>query len=297
MLTQVDVVGSRFREPVLSLGGFYPNQNPIRIRDISGLGPVEANIITADSVHDGVLYQGSNIGKRNIVLKLGLNPIRADQTMSSLRQMLYRYFLPKAWCKFRFYSDDMPTVEIEGYVEDFEPNIFSKDPEIQISVICPQPDFVGIDRQTYTGVDIPETIQMFTYDGTVDTGFEINIDMIAPINNSVAKNGTVITETQHQRIRVGPAGGFYSNFQTLLVGASNHYYLRLSTMKNRKKIEYVRRSDGLVINQLANKVKDTSWPLIRPGINYLGVHRYKSRVETQVPKNWTLWFYNRYGGL
>jgi hypothetical protein len=76
------------------------------------------------------------------VLTLGLNPNWVDQTVASLRRVLYRYLMPEAWTKLRFFSDDMPTVDIEGYVESFDPNMFTQDPEIQVSIICPKPDFI-----------------------------------------------------------------------------------------------------------------------------------------------------------
>jgi hypothetical protein len=287
MLTKVEVLSPRSGIPTLLLGEFYPNNNPIQIRDISGLEPVKAEITTTSFNQDGVLFQSSRLGMRNLVFKLGLNPNWIDQTMSTLRRMLYTYFLPKAWCKFRFYSDDMPTVEIEGFIETFEPNIFSQDPEIQISVLCPQPDFVGIDRVTYTGVDIPAATLVLDYKGTVETGFEMNFDLIASPG------------VQNEAFQTSQPGMIWNRFETQLVGASNDFYLRVLTVKSGKKTEYVRRSDGLIINQIHNKITNPTigsvWPLIKPGENTLQVTRYGSTNTT--PRNWTMRFYNRYGGL
>ncbi len=287
MLTKVEVTSPRPDVPVLLLGEFHPNQNPIQIRDISGLEPVKAEITTTSFIQDGVLFQSSRLGMRNLVLILGLNPNWIDQTMSTLRRMLYTYFLPKAWCKFRFYSDDMPTVEIEGFIETFEPNIFSQDPEIQISVLCPQPDFVGIDRVTYTGVDIPAATLVLDYKGTVETGFEMNFDLIAS------------PEVQNEAFQTSQPGTIWNRFDTRLVNANSDFYLHVSTVKSGKKTEYVRRSDGFIINQISNKVTNpvigSVWPLIKPGKNTLQVTRFGSTQMT--PKAWTMWFYNRYGGL
>jgi hypothetical protein len=149
VLTKVEVL-----EPTilsLELGG--ANQSPIQIRDISGLEPVKAEITFVPSNQDIDLFQNARLGKRNIVFKLGLDPNWIDQTMSSLRRLLYAHFPPKEWRSLRFYSDDMPMVEIGGYVESVEPNMFSQDPEMQISIICPRPNFA--DPSTgipYTGL-------------------------------------------------------------------------------------------------------------------------------------------------
>lgn len=151
MLTKVDVIGLTAGPLSLELGG--PNQSPIQTRDILGLEPTKAEITMAPSNKDGDLFQNARLGKRNIVFKLGLDPNWVDQTMSSLRRMLYDHFPPKTWRTLQFFSDDIPTVEIGGYIESFEPNMFSQDPEIQISVICPKPMFVTLDGLTeYVGL-------------------------------------------------------------------------------------------------------------------------------------------------
>ncbi len=113
---------------------------------------VKAEIISVPSNKDGDLFQHARLGKRNIVFKLGLDPNWVNQTMSTLRRMLYSHFPPKAWRTLKFYSDDMDTVEIGGYVESNEPNMFSQDPEVQISVICLQPKFIGPNTTEYSGI-------------------------------------------------------------------------------------------------------------------------------------------------
>ncbi len=135
----------------IALGG--PNQAPIQIRDISGLEPVKAEITTVPSNLDGELLQHVKLGKRNIVFKFGLDPNWVDQTMASLRRMLYEILSPKSFHKFQFGSDDMEPVEIGGYIESIEPNMFSQDPEMQVSVICINPYFVSyINGRKYIGL-------------------------------------------------------------------------------------------------------------------------------------------------
>ena len=153
MITKVEVFSAR-PAPILSLGGFMPSDDPVHIRDISGLGPVKAEITTTPSgASRGATFQGVSTDKRNIVLTLGLSPNWSTQTVSSLRQLLYAYFMTEQWCKLRFHSDELPTTDIEGYVEGFEPNHFAQDPEYQISIINPRPDFIEIDASIYEGLD------------------------------------------------------------------------------------------------------------------------------------------------
>ncbi len=152
MLTEVLVIDSGSTVLLkIALGG--PNQFPIQIRDISGLEPVKAEITTVPSNLDGELLQHVKLGKRNIVFKFGLDPNWIDQTISSLRRMLYEKLPPKTFRKFQFGSDDMEPVEIGGYVESIEPNMFSQDPEMQVSVICVNPYFVSyINGTKYIGL-------------------------------------------------------------------------------------------------------------------------------------------------
>lgn len=148
MLTYVKVVGSSTGDLLIALDG----QGPIQIRDISGLEPVKAEIISVPSNQDGELFQHARVGKRNIIFKLGLNPNWVDQTMSTLRRLLYTHFLPKASISLWFYSDDITQVGIRGYVESNEPNRFSQDPEVQISVICLKPNFFNPDGTIHAGI-------------------------------------------------------------------------------------------------------------------------------------------------
>ena len=99
--------------------------------------------------------------------------------------MLYKYLLPEQWTRLRFFSDHLPTVDIAGVVETFEPNIFSQDPEIQVSILCPKPDFVDIEATFLTGtVDSGGTIDELEIDyiGTVATGFELRIHSSDDLN-------------------------------------------------------------------------------------------------------------------
>ncbi len=149
MLTGVKVIGDNTELVVFWLDG----STSIQIRDIKGLEPIKAEIISVPSNLDGELFQNARLGKRNIVFQFGLNPNWVDQTMSSLRRLLYGYFPPKAIRKLRFYSDDMNSVDISGYVESIEPNMFSQDPEIQVSVICLKPNFISpVDGAVYSGI-------------------------------------------------------------------------------------------------------------------------------------------------
>lgn len=282
MITKLEVFSSQPDAPELPLGGFAPNDDPIQLRNIDGLGPVKADIVsTPFATGRGELYQGGTTGKRNIVLTLGLNPDWAEQTMAALRQMLYRYFIPEQWCKLRFFSHELPTVDIEGYVESFEPNIFSEDPEVQISVICPKPDFIDVDATMYSGVVDDGTLELeFDYAGTVSTGFEIRID--PTVDNAAYTGGITITTIAQLVPQV---------FEITPVTIDTTKHFKMSSVHSQKRVYNVAEADGALTNLLVFVTPESVWPELKPGQNVLSV------ACAENDQAWTMAYYNRYGGL
>jgi hypothetical protein len=266
----------------LPLGGFMPSDDPVFVRNIDGLGPVKADINTTELASGrDELFQNSKSGKRNIVITLGLNPDWVDQTMSSLRHLLYRYLIPTQWCKLRFIMDDLPTCDIEGYVESFDPNMFSEDPEIQVSIICPKPDFVDVDATVYTGVVDDGTAEFeFNYEGDVDTGYELRVEA-SDVN--VAYNGgftikSVAWDTE-QILTVTP----------VIVDLTK--YFKMSSLKGNKRLQTIQASSGAITNLLAKMSDDSVWPVLLPGENVFSI------AAEETGQIWTLAYFNRFGGL
>lgn len=282
MITKLEVFSSQPDAPVIALAGFVPSGDPVQIRNVEGIGPVKSDIASAPFASGrGEQYLGGVTGKRNIVLSLGLNPDWQDQTMSTLRQLLYRYFMPETWIKLRWFSDHLPTVDIEGYVESFEPNMFSQDPEIQISIICPKPDFVEVDATIIYGVvDDGTTKQVFNYIGTIETGYELRIESseIKP-----AYSGNInIWSTAFQEKQ-------YVILKNITIDDTK--YFRFSSVRNAKRVSSVAIADGVATNLLAKMSKASVWPVLKPGENLIAV------VAAESGQNWTMVYYNKFGGL
>jgi hypothetical protein len=264
--------------PELPLGGFMPNDDPVLIKNIDGLGPVKAELTsTAFATGRGELYQGGYIGKRNIVLTLGFNPDWAgNQTMSSLRQLLYRYFLPQQWTKLRFYTQELPPVDIEGIVESFDPNIFSQDPEVQISILCHKPDFIDTNATIIEG-ELDSTIeQEFDYIGTADTGFEL---VVKHTTDNPTYTGSLIVLMRGQVFEVDP------------IEVDDTQYFKLSTIPHAKRVQTVQYTDGALTNLLSGVSDISVWPTITPGPNVLSVAGEEDNLT------WTLAYFNRFAGL
>lgn len=282
MITKVEVFSSSPSAPELPLAGFMPSSDPIQVRNIDGLGPVKAEVASIGLASGrGEQHQGDSIGKRNIVVTLGLNPDWEHQTMTTLRQSLYRYFMPQAWTKLRFFSDDLPTVDIEGIVESFEPNMFSQDPEIQVSILCHKPDFIEIDATVYYGVVDDGTAEFeFEYAGSIDTGMELRIDQTVD-NPSYSGDLEIILRSpiDPQTFAIGP----------VMIDGSK--YFKLSSVPNAKRVQSVALADGATTNLLAKMSGDSVWPKIKPGENVLSI------AAAETGQVWTLAYFNRFGGL
>ena len=282
MLRRMEVFSANPSAPELPLGGFMPSDDPVQVRNITGLEPVKADITsTGLATGRGETLQGSSTGKRNIVMTLGLNPDWAEQTMTTLRHQLYRYFMPEQWTKLRFFSDELPVVDIEGIVESFEPNMFSQDPEIQISILCHKPDFIEADATIYTGVVDDGTLELeFDYVGNVETGLEVRVDRTV---ENVAYSGNVIfTLRSPEKPQILEVAG---------IVIDHTQYLKVSSVQGGKRVQVISVVDGASTNILSKMTDASVWPVVKPGENVLSV------AATEDGQAWTMAYFNRFGGL
>lgn len=108
------------------------------IRDIQGLGPPNADIMhVRHALGVGSEYQSTVISSRNIVLTIAPKDNHQGSIQANLN-VLYNYTKPGS--KVRLTFDEL---YIEGYVESHDINNFSENPEVQISILCLYPYFMG----------------------------------------------------------------------------------------------------------------------------------------------------------
>lgn len=285
MLTQLEVFGIQPSSPpklTLPIGDIL-GVNPFQIRGIDGIGPNKADILTATlGGLDGEQYSGSSSGKRNIVITMGLNPDWQTQTIESLRQELYKYFMPKLGGRYRFISTHLPTCEILGYVESLEPNIFSKDPEIQISIICPQPDFIAVDETVVNGIVGPtQTPVDVDYLGNVPTSVFLEISTASANPDSsglftaqILKDGVVI-QSFAVTATVDTTKSLQINSTVGDKYVQNHIYTETNP-----------------VSLLSQMVAGSDWlQLEPPGLSQFNV------INVETGQIWTLSYFARFGGL
>jgi len=254
----------------------------IQIRNITGLNPVKAAVTTSPygSV-DGASYTGSSVLGRNIVLTLHPNPDWDNWTFEGLRKLIYSYFMPKRNTRLVFFSDDMVPVEISGVVESVEVNMFSKDQEFLVSIVCPDPYFIALDPTVVTGQTVRAGVGapvIVEYNGTIETGMNVKVTAVT------APNPTDIG------IQIGDPQIVYFATQA---SVDPTLYFEMNSVAMRKYVQNVNIGTGVITNLLSkiHVQEGSAWPLLQPGENEFFV------ITDQGVQDWELSFYERFGGL
>jgi Phage tail protein len=277
VLTEVKAYSSWRSAPTLQLDADGRAETDlIQIRNIDGLDPVKASVnMSPYGSIDGASFTGSSVLSRNIVLTLKPNPNWDTWTYEKLRRLLYSYFMPKLVTRLVFYSDDMDPVEIYGVVETVSVNMFSKEPEIQVSIVCPDPYFTSLVPTIVTGTN--GVLATFDYNGSVEGGVVIKV-------SHVSGNPTTIG------IQLGDPKATYFG---VTAGVTSTKYFELSSIPMRKYVQNVNIGTGVIENLLSNVYiqEGSLWPVLEPGENEFKV------ITDDGVQDYELIFYERFGGL
>lgn len=145
----------------------------IQIYDIKGLGPVTAQInSTAKGQGAGSTFSSSSIGNRNVVFGIQLH----GNDIETSRRTVYQYFPIGDFVRLIFRSGNDFWL-LYGYVESVTPEIFTKVPSMQVSVVCVDPFFRRHPNSNSIEVSPLAGGSMISYQGTVDTGVDIEIQI------------------------------------------------------------------------------------------------------------------------
>lgn len=279
MLTKLEAYSAWEQAPLLPLSEFGVETDFIQIRNIEGLGPVEASVNTAPlGSMDGESFTGSVVGKRNIVITAVLNPDWATFDMAELRRLYYRYFMTKMPVRLVFYNDDLEPVEITGFVETSEPNIFSKDGEIVTSILCPDPYFTAVSPTVHNGLSSIDGSNGtdITYLGNIETGFHVKVNALSgPTPTSIAIQ---IREALDSYFRVAAS-------------VTETKYFEAHSVSGEKYVQNVDLGTGIITNLLSKVESGSKWPTIQPGVNEFSV------ITNSGSQDWELSYHARYGGL
>lgn len=227
------------------------------VHSIEGLGPVQADILTVETpTQAGDTFLSSKAQKRNIVMELGFNPNHAlASTITGLRRSLMEVYMPQSKLKLIFSDDVLGDMYITGYVEKHEPTMFSEDPKVQISIICPEPYFRSTAGVQTINLPSSEYVDI-NYTGNVPVGFTYEGDVTSATPQIyVSKLPTEMLERM------------YINFNFL---SGDHFLF--CTVPGSRKAQYVRSSaTNNALGYLGGSLTRT---MLRPGVNHFDFQHF-----------------------
>jgi hypothetical protein len=156
-------------------------EGPFILKGVDGLGPPERDVKIARTVQEGGYRQGTRTQNRQVVHRVGLQPDwDTGQTSADLRNMMYGLLTPPAnqSVKLQVMLGSTILAQTEGDISTFETALFSKDPEVQITLDCDYPYL----RKPAITYQIPakslvsgKTAVDISNDGTAPAGFWMKI--------------------------------------------------------------------------------------------------------------------------
>lgn len=178
MIQKVTIGANRSGAYTLELELKKPNITGIYIKDITGLGYPSSEIpITQLALSDIGYFNHSLFTTRDINFTFGF---AAGVDVEEKRQLLQDAFPSKQEIKVIFTTDKKEVYAL-GYVETFEPNIFSKDELIEVNILCPNPYFLSNEGTKFEGYGSPAIIQT---DKKIDNGLKFYIrNTVSGIDN------------------------------------------------------------------------------------------------------------------
>lgn len=241
------------------------NESNFQIVKIDGLTPPKANIYTNSVANmNGEMYKHSKITMRNVVIQIKLNG-----EVEKNRIKLYEFFSPSKFCKL-IYKNNSRSVFIDGYCETVESDLFTKSQIIQVSIVCPEPFFKGINENV---TDISKQFSAFEF--PFDIGVEgiefssVDTDRSTIIiNYGDVDSGIIIEMTSLQGTINNPVIYDYQTGEQLKINDSLNEGEKIIINTNKGKKSLIKIVDGVEINIINKFDIKTNWLQLRKGANY-----------------------------
>lgn len=255
------------------------------VRDIRGLTPVKADIITSkNALLDGEGYNTRQVGKRNIVIDFEYRPNWASgESATTLRNNLYNFATPGTKVELFLTIDDSVVRRIDGHIESLESPLFSSEITGQLSIICPVPEFLST-MQTLT-LSTGTTLR-YNYQGSIPTGIvvhatpHVNLKAFEIIVSSLSR--PLAERTKRVRVEA-PDTPYAMPAEDPIRFSSKDREKYFNTYSGRNLIPFMRVFD---------------WPKLYPGNNDIRARAYSHSTGTELQSApVTVYFDERFGGL
>ena len=260
-VTNIDIVPANstntiklsFRDPT--------SMNVYVAKDILGL---DAEEITPRYYATGILgdkLYDLSPKKKNIILKVGLNPdFETDKSYSELRDDVYRIISSSrtGLIQLKFNNGNVTIAAVSGFVTKIESPAFTKTPEVHITISC---DDALLRAVEYVEVDL----------SLLDPGATVVTDNLSTAPHGF-RFGVVFTDTA-PAFSVKEAVFPRWLFEVFLTGSSLEEFvagdvLHFSSELNNKYI-YLERGSAVFTHVVDKVMPGSVWPILFPGDNTL----------------------------
>ena len=135
-----------------------PERSGLIIRKVDGLGPVKASVnLTSVVGLDVSTVSSTSLDSRNIVFDIEL---LQQPTIEVSRRLSYNFFQLRKLVKLEIETDTV-TFTTEGIVESNEPDIFSQNESVAVSIICGNPYLIGAE---WASQDFSSVVSQFEFE-------------------------------------------------------------------------------------------------------------------------------------
>ena len=241
----------------------FTNNPKYTVYNVTGLQPPATLVSTSNNANmDGSSINNIRVNSRNIVVYISL-----EGNIEANRLELYKYFPLKQTVTLYFKTDNRD-VYIEGAVELIECDLFAQRQVVQVSLICAQPYFKGIN-------------DIVSYFSEVSSGFEfpfsisnagIEFSALTPnIRKSIVNVGDVESGLIIEMYAIGTVVNpvvydvFNRTHIALNFTMSINDHIIINTNMGAKSITLIR--DGQTYNIMGYMKADSKWLTLATGDN------------------------------
>lgn len=180
------IVARNPKNELLDMDIRYPEKSGFNITNITGITPMGAEIYsTPFGALDGGLFVGARVPSRNVVITMEMYEEQTEtgevKTIEDARLKMYNFFRIKDWVNLVFYTTNR-VLQLLGYVESAETDIFSEKETATVSIVCVDPWFYSSD---YSQISFAGTMPAFTFPFSSVSGSEIPSELLVFGNISV----------------------------------------------------------------------------------------------------------------
>lgn len=230
---------------------------------IEGLQPPEVTINSSNkSTSDGITINNVSVESRNIVLYMAI-----EGNVERNRINLYKYFPLKQKVTI-YFKNNTRDVYIEGYVEVIECDFFAEKQVAQISLICPQPYFNGVELLTTYFSDVDK---LFEFPFNIDSSGTEFSRIVTNIRKSIINVGDVESGVIIKLYAIGEVDApviydvFKRNHLAIAYKLQANDEVIINTQIGKKSITLIR--DGVSYNLMGFMTPDSKWLTVSQGDN------------------------------